>query len=367
MDTLETGINGAAAVLATERAVEEMRRGRAVVISDGEHASLVVAVETLEAPLFDRLRNRYGDALELIVTPQRARAAELTRDADVPSAIAVTAAMDLDTVRSIAGLGSHPQKHTTTDIPSTAAVRTRVDAALCLTKVGRLLPALLVADVGTDTDPSAFEFCVDDLTDTARREWTRVEIVSRAKIPLADALECEVVMFRQRGDVGEHLAIVLGRPDVGRDVPVRLHSACLTGDVLGSLRCDCGDQLKRAIQRIVALGGGVLLYLDQEGRGIGLANKLRAYALQDAGLDTVDADEHLGFLPDERDYAVAAAALRELGIHSVRLLTNNPAKITALEQYGIAVAGRLPLVASVNAYNQRYLKAKLDRAGHLAE
>ncbi|NIW24072.1 MAG: GTP cyclohydrolase II, partial [Gammaproteobacteria bacterium] len=198
-------------------------------------------------------------------------------------------------------------------------------------------------------------------------EGQGVELVSRARVPLVDALDCEIVLFRQRGELGQHLAIVIGAPASHEEVPVRLHSACLTGDVLGSLRCDCGDQLKRAIARIGSLGSGVLLYLDQEGRGIGLANKLRAYALQDDGLDTLDADEHLGFRSDERDYGIAAAVLNELGIRRIRLMTNNPAKIQALEQHGIEVAGRLPLVASVNAYNQRYLKAKLDRAGHLDE
>ena len=137
--------------------------------------------------------------------------------------------------------------------------------------------------------------------------------------------------------------------------------------VLGSLRCDCGEQLRAAVRRITELGGGVLLYLDQEGRGIGLANKLRAYAIQDTGLDTVDADRHLGFHADERNYDVAAALLRELGIKRIRLLTNNPRKIDALKQHGIEVAGRLPLVAPANTHNERYLRAKRERSGHLAD
>jgi GTP cyclohydrolase II len=148
-------------------------------------------------------------------------------------------------------------------------------------------------------------------------------------------------------------------------VPVRLHSACLTGDLLGSLRCDCGEQLRTAVQRIAALGGGVLLYLDQEGRGIGLPNKLRAYVLQDGGLDTVDADRHLGFLADERSYDVAAALLTELGYKRIRLLTNNPQKINSLRDHGIEVVGRVPLVTTSNSHNERYLRAKHERAGHL--
>ena len=146
---------------------------------------------------------------------------------------------------------------------------------------------------------------------------------------------------------------------------MRLHSACLTGDLLGSLRCDCGEQLRTAVTRIGALGGGVLLYLDQEGRGIGLPNKLRAYVLQDGGLDTVDADQHLGFLADERSYDVAAALLTELGYKRIRLLTNNPQKINSLRDHGIEVVGRLPLVTMSNRHNERYLRAKHERAGPL--
>jgi GTP cyclohydrolase II len=141
----------------------------------------------------------------------------------------------------------------------------------------------------------------------------------------------------------------------------------LTGDLLGSLRCDCGEQLRTAVARIAALGGGVLLYLDQEGRGIGLPNKLRAYVLQDEGLDTVDADQHLGFLADERTYEVAAALLEELGIKRITLLTNNPQKISALRDHGIEILGRQPLVTDANSHNERYLRAKTERAGHLAE
>jgi GTP cyclohydrolase II len=186
-------------------------------------------------------------------------------------------------------------------------------------------------------------------------------------VPLADAVDCEVALFRDEHGLSEHVAVLIGRPDIAAPVPVRLHSACLTGDLLGSLRCDCGEQLRTAVGRIAALGGGVLLYLDQEGRGIGLPNKLRAYVLQDAGLDTVDADRHLGFLADERNYDVAAALLQQLGINRIRLLTNNPQKINALREQGIEVSGRLPLVGSSNSYNERYLRAKLERAGHLAE
>ncbi|MGD8341862.1 MAG: GTP cyclohydrolase II, partial [Gammaproteobacteria bacterium] len=175
----------------------------------------------------------------------------------------------------------------------------------------------------------------------------------------------KISLFRDEHTDAEHVAIVIGDPEPGVPVPVRMHSACLTGDVLGSLRCDCGEQLKTAIQRIAGLGAGVLLYLDQEGRGIGLANKLRAYSIQDSGLDTLDADRHLGFSADERSYEVAASMLKSLGIASVQIMTNNPEKIAALREHGIHVDGRLPLVGSINAHNEKYLRAKREKAGHL--
>jgi GTP cyclohydrolase II len=191
--------------------------------------------------------------------------------------------------------------------------------------------------------------------------------VSEARVPLSEAVDSRIAVFRDEYTLSEHIAVIVGELKSDAAVPVRLHSACLTGDLLGSLRCDCGEQLRTAVARIAELGGGVLLYLDQEGRGIGLPNKLRAYALQDKGLDTLDADQHLGFLADERTYRVAAIMLGELGVEQVELLTNNPQKIQALRDHDIDVAGRRPLIAATTEHNERYLRAKRERAGHLAE
>lgn len=175
-----------------------------------------------------------------------------------------------------------------------------------------------------------------------------------------------VVAFRIDGEDVEHTALVHGElPRSGEGVVVRIHSECLTGDAFGSLRCDCRDQLERAMDEIATLDHGVILYLRQEGRGIGLANKIKAYALQDAGLDTVEANEALGFRSDERDYGVAAKMLKALGIRSVRLLSNNPEKIRSLEFHGVRVSGRLPIVARPNAHNMRYLETKRVRSGHM--
>ncbi len=175
--------------------------------------------------------------------------------------------------------------------------------------------------------------------------------------------EFRVVAFRGDPQAREHLALVRGEVRGAERVPVRLHSECLTGDVLGSLRCDCGEQLDASLARIGSLPFGVLLYLRQEGRGIGLTNKIRAYAIQDRGYDTIEANRLLGFPDDLRDYAVAAEMLRTLGVRSVLLMTNNPAKIRGLSEHGIEVAGRIPVLVPPNRHNRRYLDTKRRRAG----
>ena len=189
--------------------------------------------------------------------------------------------------------------------------------------------------------------------------------VARAQLPLDGAADTQVIAFRPAEGGPEHLALLIGNPDLHAPVLTRLHSACLTGDVLGSLKCDCGPQLRGAVASIAAAGGGILLYLQQEGRGIGLINKLRAYALQDQGFDTVDANLRLGFDSDERDFELAAAMLRLLGVDAVRLMTNNPDKVAALEANGVRVAERVPHHMPANPHNAHYLDTKRVRSGHL--
>jgi GTP cyclohydrolase II len=229
-------------------------------------------------------------------------------------------------------------------------------SAMVLARLSGLLPALwLVPPENVAASVSAEQIA------TAAPE---VEIVSRAKLPLADMPPTQIVAFRACDDGQEQVALIIGGFG-GKPPLVRLHSECLTGDVFGSLKCDCGPQLKEALRIIGEEGGGVLLYLRQEGRGIGLANKLRAYALQDRGLDTVDANLRLGFPDDERDYGHAAAMLRALGIAEVRLLTNNPAKVEGLERAGIKIAERVSHHMPANPHNADYLAVKRSKSGHL--
>jgi GTP cyclohydrolase II len=237
-------------------------------------------------------------------------------------------------------------------------------AALELARLAGILPAFLV-------DPKqageAQPFAPADIM--ALTDPSRLVIAARARLPVAAGEDCEIVAFRSADDLREHVALVFGAPSSDHAPLVRLHSECLTGDVLGSLKCDCGPQLDAALHAAAAEaragGWGAVLYLRQEGRGIGLVNKLRAYRLQDQGFDTVDANQRLG-LPDEaRDFAVAARMLYLLGARSVRLMTNNPAKVAALEAAGVKVAERVPHQLPDNPHNARYLATKRDRAGHL--
>jgi GTP cyclohydrolase II len=242
-----------------------------------------------------------------------------------------------------------------------------------LTRSGRLLPAVVSLEV--DPGSVVLEGWIEDGTTLlvsseevrTATAWSGIEItsVAEASVPLADAEDARFVFFRERGSFLEHVAVLIGAKDSWPDpVPVRLHSACLTGDLFGSLRCDCGEQLRGSLKLFKNRGGGVLVYLAQEGRGIGLGNKIRAYTLQEEGLDTVDADGVLGFGGDERRYDAAVAILRHLEITRVELLTNNPEKVRAVKEGGIDVKERTPLYGGINRHNLRYVQTKADRSGH---
>ncbi|MCC6924454.1 GTP cyclohydrolase II [Novosphingobium sp.] len=238
------------------------------------------------------------------------------------------------------------------------------EAAMALARLAGILPAFLV-DPAPAGEVQAVQ--VADLADWA--DTARLGVASRARLPVAAAEDAEIVAFRALDDLREHVALVIGQQRSDRAPLVRLHSECLTGDILGSLKCDCGPQLDAALRAMAdeaAQGGwGVLLYLRQEGRGIGLINKLRAYQLQDQGFDTVDANNRLGLPTEARDFPVAARMLDLLGVGPIRLMTNNPAKVAALTAAGVRVAERVPHQLPPNPHNARYLDTKRDRTGHL--
>jgi 3,4-dihydroxy 2-butanone 4-phosphate synthase/GTP cyclohydrolase II len=204
---------------------------------------------------------------------------------------------------------------------------------------------------------------IADLIRYRTRTECMVTHIAKAELP-TDHGPFTIHAYESALDGQTHVALVRGEIGHGKDVMVRVHSKCLTGDVLHSLRCDCGAQLDAAMEQIAKEGRGILLYLNQEGRGIGLANKIRAYELQDQGLDTVEANEKLGFKPDQRDYGIGAQILRDLGVHTMRLLTNNPRKFVGLEGYGLSVSESLPLEVAPTEFTRRYLKTKKDKLGH---
>ncbi len=235
-------------------------------------------------------------------------------------------------------------------------------AAIALVKHAGLIPAVYAVPMAGSNVAIT---CPAETALALPPAQARVHVSSRARLPLASAEDCQVVAFRPADGGPEHLALMIADPDVRQPVLARIHSSCLTGDVLGSLKCDCGPQLHAAIAAIAANpGGGILLYLQQEGRGIGLLNKLRAYALQDQGWDTVDANTRLGFEPDERDFSLAAAMFKALGVNSVALMTNNPLKVEGLAAHGFTVS-RVSHDMPPNPHNAHYLATKRDRQGHM--
>ncbi|MEF7616562.1 GTP cyclohydrolase II RibA [Aquincola sp. MAHUQ-54] len=354
------------ATVRLDRAQLELKHGRELVLQPEDESApllLVAAVETLSAERLATL-DTWGHPLRLLLTGERMQSLGGTA---APAALRCPPNVGLQTLQHWAAVSADvldPQA-----LRDAAPTGPAMDAALRIAKRARLTPALVAAELPRSLAPrlAAAEILVLPVADAERlleAATLRLQRVSDARVPIAAREDCTLVLFREVGGGTEHVAVVFGTLDTQRPVPVRLHSSCLTGDLLGSLRCDCGDQLGRAVSQL-AQCGGVLLYLSQEGRGTGLANKLRAYRLQDGGLDTIDADRHLGFRDDERDYPAAVAMLQALGITRIELLTNNPRKIAALQAGGIEVAARVALTAPTNVHNARYVHTKRHRAGHL--
>jgi GTP cyclohydrolase II len=340
------------------RGVGEFHAGRPVLVSSADETLLTLPVEGLDQQRLAEFRKLSAQP-QLVITAQRALA--LGIGATTPVALPLTRDMDAGTILAIV---TDPK----IDGPVNAkAVGDAAAAAIQLVKLSQGLPAVLVADVARSAMAASADIVTVEAESVARFRDEIIhslKIANKASVPLTSGQRACFYVFRDAMG-GTQVAVVVGAPDFSEPVLLRLHSACLTGDVFGSRRCDCGDQLKLALQQLEERGGGIVLYLAQEGRGLGLANKMRTYRMQDEGLDTVDANTTLGFDDDERDYGMAARMLQMLNCNRVVLLTNNPAKLDGLAKSGIEIVGRIPLEAPINSDNHRYLAAKVARAGHL--
>lgn len=357
-DRVERGsVRRGARVAAAERV---LRAGGLCRIPDTNGAIGILAIDALDDDRFERhLRE---DQARLVLTGSRAQtlglvvpaasSVALRFEAPPPPALFASLINPFVRPRASAGLEGVVVEH--------AGEAER--AGIALAKRAGLLPAVFAL---SSTARAEISVSAADLLAQQKDDVESLAAVVETPLPTSVSEQGRLVVFRSPAMAAEHLALVIGEPRKDAPTLCRLHSECLTGDVFGSLRCDCGEQLNGAMRRMAAEGGGVLLYLRQEGRGIGLVNKLRAYRLQDQGLDTVDANTHLGFEPDERDFAIAAQMLNRLGLRRIRLLTNNPEKLAALASHGVEVTERVPLAFAANRHNHAYLETKARRAGHL--
>ncbi len=372
----------ALALRAVHRVASELRRGTPVLVRGPEGAIVIAAAETVSARGLSEIAVAARGTVLLLLAPVRA-AAVLHRPVPQTTATPLgappemgvvalrlpSALLDPATLRSLA---DPTAERLLPAEPELAPLPPQALAAIALAKLARLLPALVAAPASAEVAArlDLLTVSAEDIMAYPVRAAASLVRVAEARVPLQDAPEARIVAFRAADGGIEHLAILVGQPEAALATGIaplsRIHSECFTGDLLGSLRCDCGPQLRGAIARMAAdPAGGVLVYLAQEGRGIGLVNKLRAYALQDQGLDTLDANRALGYGADERNFWVAAEMLRAVGIDRVRLLTNNPDKLSGLAACGIAVEGREAHQFEANGVNDAYLETKARRFGHL--
>lgn len=352
--------NEAFGQIRVERAIAEFRSGRPVLIDGLAHSAIALSVEAIDPSLATRLDTLANGRARLVVPAPRLRRLGLERTD--PGVIALPQ-IDLKRISMLC-------LEVDARIDAPVATVSPVDsAALELARVALVLPAVITVpcDLAAGRNEGLLEVSIAEIAAFEPRKSGELKIVARAPVPLEGAPDSEFVIFRGGEGMRDQVAVMIGRPDLAQPITVRLHSACLTGDLFGSLKCDCGDQLRHTARFMADNGGGILLYLDQEGRGNGISNKIRAYKLQAQGFDTYDADEVLGFDHDQRGFAFAATMLKQLGVTSVRVMTNNPVKIAALEDANLVVVSDQRIQGRLTDHNVRYLASKRDRAGHFLD
>lgn len=350
-------------LIEVDRVISELRRGGMVRVENLGGSTVMLAVDALNTDTFKLLSQFDATPISLVLTGTRLNVLGIDKSDRPISTVTSESNLSIEAVEFLANPLSALMSPPSLDKLKIRDANVLEASCITLTKLSRLLPAaLVIQDLPLTDIPTVKASLIDDYVKNAANSLMQV---SQARVPLENAEDAQVVAFRPRDGGTEHLAIIVGKIDPLKPVLVRLHSECFTGDLVGSLRCDCGSQLRGAISEMAKSGSGILLYLAQEGRGIGLVNKLRAYQLQDLGFDTVDANLQLGFDADERNYLPAAQMLQMLGIKRVRLMTNNPAKVDSLQRCGIEVSERVPHIYPSNKHNDHYLRVKATKSGHL--
>ena len=389
-----------------EEALEDFREGKFVIVVDDEdrenEGDLIIAAEKITAEKVNFMLKHARGVLCAPITMSRSEELDLPHQvADNTSMLGTPFTVTIDklegcttgvsahdraaTIRALADPKSRPETfgrpgHINPLYAQDMGVLRRsghTEAAIDLCKLSGLYPAGTLIEIMKDDGtrarlPDLIEFAekhemhiisIKDLIAYRLKKETLIEVGNEADMPTKWG-HFRLIPFRQTATGLEHMALIKGEWKEDEPILVRVHSSCATGDILGSKRCDCGEQLHKAMQMIEEEGKGVIIYMQQEGRGIGLMNKIAAYKLQEEGMDTVDANIHLGFKPDERDYGCGAQMLRRLGVHKMRLMTNNPTKRVGLEAYGLEIVENVPIEVLPNEYDYRYLKTKKERMGH---
>lgn len=359
VESIGRAIGADQAKIAVERALAEFRGGRPVFVIDGEERALVALAESIEPPLAAAMQAAADGRARLVLPAARLRRLGLERQQ-----AGVVALPTIDVAR-IAALVLHLDARIDAPVAPASALD---QAGLELSALALTLPPVVVAPMDRrEASADVVTVEADAIRDFRAANVRDLKLVARAPVPLEGAGGTEFVVFRGGEGMRDQVAIVVGKPDIAQPVAVRLHSACLTGDLFGSLKCDCGDQLRDTVRWMSENGGGILLYLDQEGRGNGIANKMRAYRLQAQGFDTYDADEMLGFEHDQRRFDFAAEMLKQLGVTRVRIMTNNPIKMAAMTAAGLEIVEDKRVIGRPTAHNVSYLASKRDRAGHIID
>jgi GTP cyclohydrolase II len=365
------GLNIPSPLASVERAAFELRCGRPVfVLDESDRATAIIATEMAnEARIQGLIELADGQLPHIVLTHHRAATLKIRLYTPEFVRIPYPDWLTAGQIRQLAD----PQYDLADPmrgpfLAEREPIAGSVKGSVKLAKIARILPSVLantVPAIHVGVYPDIVSVNASDIEAYDTRAAAGLKRITAAKVPLEGAENAKIIAFRPADGGIEHLAIVIGDPEPPGPALVRIHSECFTGDLIGSLKCDCGEQLKGAIHQIGAEGSGILLYLAQEGRGIGLINKLRAYALQDQGFDTVEANQRLGFEDDERVFLAAAEMLRQLGFSKVRLLTNNPRKVSQLEEFGIEVPERVAHAFESNEHNERYLAVKAEKSGHI--